>query len=118
MWNSMDTKSHYIQADSPTKNLTSSEKNDVAMLLLNPKVIIFRPLHIRKDLMKIFVSGKYQENQALKYFREKFLRLSEAKLKKVIFVGQQIYQLVKDTAIDLLFEGRKRSLRSSNLKNE
>jgi hypothetical protein len=42
---------------------------------------------------------------AFTYLREKFPRLSEAKLKEGIFIGQQIRELMKDEYFDKLFQG-------------
>jgi len=43
-----------------------------------------------------------QEEAAFTYLREKFPRLSEAKLKEGIFIGPQIRDLIKDEYFDKL----------------
>ncbi|KAJ4430079.1 hypothetical protein ANN_22288 [Periplaneta americana] len=49
-----------------------------------------------------------QEGQAFKYVREKFPKLSDAKVKEGIFVGPQIRELVKDPAFDQVLEGKEK----------
>ena len=108
MWDSRDRKAHYIQADWPARNLDSSEKNVIAEPLVDPKDVLLPPLHIKLGLMKNFVKGMNQEGQAFKYLRDKFPRLSDAKVKEGIFVGPQIRQLVKDPAFDRVLEGKEK----------
>ena len=109
MWDSRDRKSHYIQADWPARNLNYSEtKNVVAEPLVDTKDVLIPPLHIKLGLMKNFVKGMNREGQAFKYLREKFSRLSDAKVKEGIFVGPQIRQLVKDPAFDLVLKGKEK----------
>ena len=108
MWDSRDRKAHYIQADWPARNLDSSKKNVIAEPLVDPKDVLLPPLHIKLGLMKNFVKGMNQEGQAFKYLRDKFPRLSDAKVKEGIFVGPQIRQLVKDPAFDRVLEGKEK----------
>ncbi|KAJ4442913.1 hypothetical protein ANN_04507 [Periplaneta americana] len=105
MWDSRDRKSHYIQADWPARNHNPCEKNVVAESLVDPKDVLLPPLHIKLGLIKYFVIGMNQEGQAFKYVREKFPKLSDAKVKESIFVGQQIRELVKDPAFDQVLAG-------------
>jgi len=44
-----------------------------------------------------------QEEAASTYLREKFPRLSEAKVKEGIFIGPLIWDLIKDEYFDKLF---------------
>ena len=53
-------------------------------------------MHLKHGLMKNFVKAANQEEAAFTYLREKFPRLSEAKLKDGIFFGPQIRDLIKD----------------------
>ena len=46
-----------------------------------------------------------QEEAAFTYLREKFPRLSEAKLKEGILIGPQIRDLMKDEYFDKLLQG-------------
>ena len=50
-----------------------------------------------------------QEEAAFTYLREKFPRLSEAKLKEGIFIGPQIRGLIKDEYFDKLLRGDEKS---------
>jgi len=50
-----------------------------------------------------------QEEATFAYLREKFPRLSEAKLKEGIFVGPQIRDLIKDEYFDKLFQGDEKA---------
>jgi len=57
--------------------------------------------------MKNFVKAMNQKEAAFTYLREKFPRLSEAKLKDGIFIGPQIQDLIKDKYFDSLFQGNE-----------
>ena len=50
-----------------------------------------------------------QEEAAFTYLREKFLRLSEEKLKEGIFIGPKIRDLIKDEYSDKLLQGDKKA---------
>ena len=55
--------------------------------------------------MKNFVKTTNQEEAAFTYLREKFPRLSEAKLKEGIFIGPQIRYLIKVEYLNKLLQG-------------
>ena len=61
----MDRNSHYIQADWPARNLNPSEKNFIAKPLMDPKDVLFIPLHIKLGLMNNFIKALRREGQAL-----------------------------------------------------
>ena len=67
---------------------------------MDPKGVLLPPLHIKLGLMKNFVEGINKEGQAFRYLRNKFTKISDAKVKEDIFVGPQIRQLMKDPAFD------------------
>jgi len=52
--------------------------------------ILLPSLHLKHVLIKNSVKAMNQEEAAFTYLREKFPRLSEAKLKEGIFIGSQI----------------------------
>ena len=52
--------------------------------------ILLPAMHLKLGLMKNSVNAMNQEEAAFVYLREKFPRLSEAKLKEGIFIGPQI----------------------------
>ena len=55
-WDSRDKKNHYVnELWSKRTSLTPEEKNVVSPPLLLPEKIYLPPLHIKLDLMKIFV---------------------------------------------------------------
>ena len=58
--------------------------------------ILLSSMHLKLGLMKNFVKAMNQEEAAFTHLREKFPRLSEAKLKEGIFIGPQIRDLIKD----------------------
>ena len=51
-----------------------------------------------------------QEEAAFTYLREKFPRLSEAKLKEIIFIGPQIRDLFKDKYFEKLLQGDEKAV--------
>jgi len=59
--------------------------------------------------MKNFVKAMNQEEAAFTYLREKFRRLSEAKLKEGIFIGPQIRDIIKDECFDKLLQGDEKA---------
>jgi len=59
--------------------------------------------------MKNFVKAMNQEEVAFTYLWEKFPRLSEAKLKEGIFVGPQLWDLIKEEYFDTLLQGDEKS---------
>ena len=65
-------------------------------------------MHLKLRLMKNFVKAMNQEEAAITYLREKFPRLSEAKLKEGIFTGPQ-RDLIKGEYFDKLVEGDEKA---------
>lgn len=61
--------------------------------LIESKVVILPPLHIQLGLMKKFVKLLYRSSNAFLYLKETFPKISDAKIKKEIFVGPQIREL-------------------------
>ena len=50
-----------------------------------------------------------QEEAAFTCLREKFPRVSEAKLKEGVFIGPQIRDLIKDEYFDKLLQGEEKA---------
>jgi len=69
---------------------------------------ILSSMHLKLGLMKNFVKAMNQEEVAFTYFREKFPRLSEIKLKEGIFIGTQIRELIKDEYFEKLLQGNEK----------
>jgi hypothetical protein len=64
--------------------------------LVNPRDVHLPPLHIKLGLMKIFVKVLDTDGQAFTYLRNKFPKLSEAKVKEGIFIGPQTRDVMQD----------------------
>ncbi|GBL75496.1 hypothetical protein AVEN_207684-1 [Araneus ventricosus] len=62
--------------------------------------ILLPPLHIKSGLMKNFVKAMDCGGSGFQYLRMKFPKVSAAKIKKGIFVGPQIRQLMKDPVFE------------------
>jgi hypothetical protein len=64
--------------------------------LVNPENVFLPPLHIKLGLIKNFVKAMDKSGEGFMYFKHKFPRLSDAKIKEGIFVGPQIRESIKD----------------------
>ena len=73
--------------------------------LVEASKILLPPLHVTLGLMKNFIKAMNQDGPAFKYIYNKFPILSQAKLKKGIFVGPQINKLLKDKGFDHTLSG-------------
>ena len=65
--------------------------------------------------MKQFVKALNKDGKCFKYICEKFVHLSDGKLKERIFVGPQIRQLMRDEEFDQPMTPVEKTL-GSNLK--
>ena len=108
MWDSRDRSSHYIIEGWPARNLNTDEKNGIAEPLVETKGVLLPPLHIKLGLIKIFVKGINKEGQALRHLRNKFPKISDAKVKENIFIGPEIRQFMKDPAFDEDLKGQEK----------
>ena len=61
------------------------------------KKMLLPPLHIKLGLMKNFVKAIDRNGGAFLFLKNKFPRLSEAKIKEGVYIGSQIRELMKDT---------------------
>jgi len=77
--------------------------------LVEPSKILLPSMHLKLGLMKKFVKAMNQGEAAFTYLWEKFPRLSEAKLKEGIFIGPQIWDLIKDEYFDKLLQGDEKA---------
>lgn len=100
-WDSRNKKEHYVQ-QSWTKRTTyvPGEKNIAHPPLVDPTKIYLPPLHIKLGLMKNFVKGMDKNGEGFEYIRQKFPKISDAKIKEGIFVGPDIRKLMKDECFD------------------
>ncbi|GFU54508.1 uncharacterized protein TNCV_3024831 [Trichonephila clavipes] len=76
-----DRKQHCVKQTWPIrKALILGVKNVERQSLVDPKKILFPPLHIKLGLMKQFVKALDKEGECFKYLCEQFPGLSDAKL--------------------------------------
>lgn len=96
-WDSRARDKHYkIKVWPPRDTIQVGVKNLTREPLVQKEKIYLPPLHIKLGLIKNFVKALDREGNAFKYLKDKFPRISEAKIKEGIFVGPQIRQLFKD----------------------
>lgn len=96
-WDSRDKANHYVRKEWPKRGaLTPGQKNVVNPPLVNSEMILLPPLHIKLGLFKNFVKAMDKDGAGFHYLKEKFPRVSDAKIKEGIFVGPQIRTLIKD----------------------
>jgi len=87
-WDSRDKKNHCVIELWPKRtSLTPGEKNVVNPPPVLPEKIFLPPLHIKMGLVKNFVKGMYKTGRGFEYLRNKFSNVSDAKIKKGIFIG-------------------------------
>lgn len=107
-WDSRDRKSHYVRREWPIRELEPGKKNVVKTPLVASKDVLLPPLHIKLGIMKNFVKAMDKEKPAFKYLKEKFPKISAAKLNEGIFVGPQIRQVLKDEHFDSILEDKEK----------
>lgn len=97
LWDSRATASHYKVKEWPQRDqFIPGQANVKNIPLVDPKKVLLPPLHIKLGLMKNFVKALDKDGDALKYLKQIFPKLSDAKLKEGIFVGPQIRKILKD----------------------
>jgi hypothetical protein len=64
--------------------------------LANREKVFFPTLHIKLGLMKNLVKTMDRNGAVFMYLKPKFPRLNDAKIKKGIFTGPKIRELMKD----------------------
>ncbi|GBL83369.1 hypothetical protein AVEN_110680-1 [Araneus ventricosus] len=80
--------------------LIPSVKNEGNEPLVTSEKILLPPLHIKLGLMKNFVKAMDCGGSGFQYLSLKFPKVSETKIKEVIFVGPQFRQLMKDPVFE------------------
>jgi len=96
-WDSRDKKNHYVNKLWPKRtSLTPGEKNVFNPPLVLLENIYLRPLYIKLGFMKNFVNGIDKKGRGFECMRNKFLNVSDAKIKKCISIGPQIRELMQD----------------------
>ncbi|XP_076036895.1 uncharacterized protein LOC143022524 [Oratosquilla oratoria] len=96
LWDSRDTVSHYLKRDWPQRTEFCVGKNNVKWEpLLDPKKVLFPPLHLKLGLMKQFVRVLDKESPAFKFLQDVFPKLSAAKVEAGVFIGPQIKKVME-----------------------
>lgn len=95
-WDSRARNLHYKKKVWPIRDLCPGKKNVQHPILVDRNKIILPPLHIKLGLMKNFVKAMNKEGNGFMYLQQKFPRLSDAKIKEGVFIGQNIRELLKD----------------------
>ena len=104
-WDSRARSLHYSRKDGPArKSLKPGIMNVENQPLVERSKILLSAMHLKLGLTKNSVKAMNQEEAAFAYLREKFPRLSEAKLKVGIFIGPQIREIIKDEYFDNLLK--------------
>ena len=89
LWDSRNTNFHYNKRNWPPRSSYDIETHNVKHTpLVEPKKMLLPPLCIKLGLIKQFVKKLNPESDAFKHIQELFPKLSEAKVKAGIFVGQ------------------------------
>ena len=97
LWDSRAVQQHYqIKEWQPRTNIVPGKFNIKFEPLVDSNLVILPPLHIKLGLIKQFVKALDKEGNCFKYLRDKFPKLSDAKVREGIFVGPQIRKLFKD----------------------
>ncbi|CAH1108315.1 unnamed protein product, partial [Psylliodes chrysocephalus] len=82
-WDSRDRKNCYTKKVWPKrKSLTPGHKNVKNDPLVNPDAILSPPIHIKLGLIKNFVKAMPKDGSGFVYLKEKFPKLSKAKIKE------------------------------------
>ncbi|KAJ8676853.1 hypothetical protein QAD02_012640 [Eretmocerus hayati] len=76
------------------------QKNVQAIPLVDRDKIVLPPLHIELGIVRNFIKAMNKTGAGVSFLREKFPRLSEAKLKEGVVVGPDIRKLMLDSGFD------------------
>ena len=111
-WDSRDKKNRYIKKEWPKcESLLPGQKNVIHPSLVNSDMIILPSLLIKLGLFKNFVRALDKNGAGFYYLKEKFLCVSDSKIKEGIFVGPQIRASIQDGKFeDLLSQIEKISV--------
>ncbi|MEL7308306.1 MAG: hypothetical protein AAGK05_10875 [Pseudomonadota bacterium] len=99
-WDSRDKRNHFVRKDWKARDEHKiGDKNIINEPLVPKEKIIMPPLHIKLGLMTQFVKALTKnDSPAIDVFREKFPKISAAKISAGVFVGPQIRECFKDPA--------------------
>ena len=98
LWDSHATAKYYVRRDWPTlDSYIPGIANIQNVFFVEPKNVLLPPLHTKLGLLKNFVKARGKSNSCgLTFLCKKFAKISETKLKEGIFVGPQIWKVLKD----------------------
>lgn len=100
-WDSREKCKHYTRSIwSPRVNSELGFHNVIHKPLVQQDKIILPPLHIKLGIMKQFVKALQHQKLAFQYLKNKFPKISDAKIKEGLFVGPQIRELMQDPDFD------------------
>ena len=96
LWDSRARQQHYSRNNWPDRvNRTPGVQNVLHEALVPPGKVILPPLHIKLGIFKNFVKALDSEGEPMKTLKNIFSRLSAAKIKEGVFVGQDTRKLMK-----------------------
>lgn len=102
LWDSRARQQHYEVKNWPQRVEFIPGTNNIKYVpLVDPKLVLLPPLHIKLGLMKQFVKALDKNNDSFVFLKDKFPKLSDGKLKEGIFVGPQIRKLIHDKNFNL-----------------
>ena len=82
LWDSRADHLHIVQRFWPSRDAFTPGKHNMQEIpLVDPKKVLFPPLHIKLGLMKNFVKVLDRDGPTFKFLEEMFPQLSEAKFK-------------------------------------
>ena len=97
LWDSRADVEHYQKQKWPVReHLEIGSHNVIHPSLVDPKIILLLPLHIKLGLMRSFIKALNKESQVFIFLVTKFPKVSDAKISAGIFDGPQIRMLMKD----------------------
>lgn len=100
-WDSRARNYHYIVKQwPPREQYIPGQKNIIQPPLVERDKIFLPPLHIKLGLMKNFVKAMNKEGRGFQYLKQRFPKITDAKIKEGIFVGPQINLLMRDTKFE------------------
>lgn len=101
LWDSRATQQHYKKKCWPERKVFVPGKSNVKYKpLVDSSKVLLPPLHIKLGLMKNLVKAMDKTGAGFLYLKERFPKLSDAKLKEGIFVGPQIRMLLNDAEFE------------------
>ena len=69
-------------------------------LLVDEDKILLPPLHIKFGSMKNLVKDTNKPGKCFEYLREKFPKISDAELKRNMFIGPKIPEIINDDLLE------------------